>query len=128
MKTINRELLRRLLSAATLCLSGTALLCALQIVLPARSLTLWLLTVLAKESSLLVTALALLGIVLAALVLRSGAPRVAMAAAALSTMAILLSLVPMVQARSTASTEGASLSLLEHFAVKARPGSARRRA
>lgn len=122
MKTINRELLRRLLSAATLCLSGTALLCALQIVLPARSLTLWLLTVLAKESSLLVTALALLGIVLAALVLRSGAPRVAMAAAALSTMAILLSLVPMVQARSTASTEGASLSLLEHFAVKGETG------
>ncbi|HSL01361.1 MAG TPA: alpha/beta hydrolase [Rubrobacteraceae bacterium] len=93
-----------------------SLLCSLQVVLPARTQTLWALTVLVKESSVLVTAFALLGLVLVPLVHLSGAPKRAMIAAALGAAAISLSLAPVAQAWRTASAEGVSLSLSEHFA------------
>ena len=59
---------RDLLSAVVLCWGALGLLCSLQIMLPAQTFALWRLTVLAKESSLLVAAFALLGTVLVALV------------------------------------------------------------
>jgi acetyl esterase/lipase len=113
---INGTLLRRLLYTATLCWSGTTLLCSLQTVLPAHTFTLWLFTVLAKESSLLITAFGFLGIALAALVRLFGAPKRAAVAATLSMVAIVLSLIPVVQAWRTASAEAVSLSFSEHFA------------
>jgi acetyl esterase len=115
-KVINNALLRKVLSTATLCWSGATLLCSLQIVLPHRTFTLWLFTVLAKESSLLVTALACLGVILAALVRFLGAHKRAAVAATLSTVAVALSLMPVAQAWRTASAEGVSLSLSKHFA------------
>jgi acetyl esterase/lipase len=115
-KTINSTLLHKLLSTATLCWSGAALLCSLQIMLPARSFTLWLFTVAAKESSLLITASGLLGLVFATLVGLSGAPKRAAVAATLSVVAIALSLMPVVQAWRIASAEGVSLSLSEYLA------------
>lgn len=105
---------RGVLSAIALCWTGLSLLCSLQVVLPARTFTLWALTVLAKESSVLVIAFAFFGLVLATLVRVSGAPKRATVAAALSATAIALSLVPVAQAWRTASAEGVSLS--EHFA------------
>ncbi len=59
---------RDLLSAVVLCWGALGLLCSLQVMLPAQTFALWRLTVLAKESSLLVAAFALLGTVLVALV------------------------------------------------------------
>lgn len=91
------------------------MLCSLQVVLPARTFTLWVLTVLAKESSILVTAFALFGLVLVPLAHLSGAPKRAAIAAALGAAAIVLSLAPVAQAWRTASAEGVSLSLSEHF-------------
>ena len=116
MRNTNSALVRRLLSTATLCWSGAALLCSLQIMLPPRTFTLWLFTVFAKESSLLVTAFAFLGLVLATLVGLFGAPKRAAVAATLSVVAIALSLMPVAQAWKTASAEGVSLSLSEQLA------------
>ncbi len=116
MKTGRGELARGVLSALALCWTGLGLLLALQIVLPARTFTLWFLTVLAKESSLLLAAFALFGIVLAALARFSGARKAAMIAAAMGVAAILLSLVPAAQAWRTAAAKGASLSPSEQFA------------
>lgn len=106
---------RGLLATTTLCWSGATLLCSLQILLPAQTLTLWLFTVIAKEASLLVAVFALLGIILAVLLRFSGAPKRATVAAALSMATIFFSLIPMVQAWRVASEEGVPLSLSKYF-------------
>ena len=98
MRKTKGEITRALLSVVVLCWSALGLLCSLQIVLPAQTFTLWWLTVLAKESSVLVAAFAFLGTALAALAASIGAPKRAMVAAALSAATIFLSLVPVMQA------------------------------
>jgi len=109
-------LVRWLLAALALCWTGLGLLLALQIVLPARTFTLWFFTVLAKESSFLLVAFVFFGIVLAVLARFSGACGAAMIAGMLGTVAICLLLVPAAQAWRTASAEDASLSPSEQFA------------
>ncbi len=59
MKTTEGGLIQGLLATIALCWSGFGLLCSLQVVLPARTSSLWLFTVFAKESSLMVAAFAL---------------------------------------------------------------------
>ena len=116
MKIGGSELTRGVLVALALCWTGLGLLLALQIVLPALTFTLWFLTVLAKESSLLLAAFALSGIVLAALARLAGARRAAVVAAAMGTAAVCLSLVPAAQAWRTAAAEDSPVSLTEQFA------------
>jgi acetyl esterase/lipase len=116
LRIISGGFVRGLLAVLSLCWTGLGLLLALQILLPARTFTLWFFTVLAKESSLLLAAFASFGLVLAALARFSGARKAAMAAAALGTAAICLSLVPAAQAWRTASAEGTPLSPSGQFA------------
>ena len=122
MRKTKGEITRALLSVVVLCWSALALLCSLQIVLPAQTFTLWWLTVLAKEFSLLVATFAVLGTVLAALAGSIGAPKRVMVAAALSVATIFLSLMPVMEAWRTASAEGISLSLAKHFVDLSRRG------
>jgi acetyl esterase len=71
---------------------------------------------LAKETSLLLLGFAALGLALAALARRAGAPRSALAAALLCVATVAVSLAPVVQARKAAAAEGVTLSLAEYFA------------
>ena len=68
-----------------------------------------------KETSLLLTAFALLGLLMAALVHRSGARKRSLAAAGLYAVALAASLVPVAQAWKVASAEDVSLSLPGYF-------------
>ena len=70
-----------------------------------------------KETSLLLCAFALLGLLLAALAHKSGARGSPLAAAALCAIALVVSLVPTAEARRAAASEGLSLSLPEYFAA-----------
>lgn len=69
-----------------------------------------------KETSLLLTAFALSGLFVAALVHRGGVRKSSLVAAGLSTAAVSVSLVPVAQAWKEASTEGVSLSVPEYLA------------
>jgi acetyl esterase/lipase len=68
-----------------------------------------------KETSLLLTAFALFGLLMAVLVHRSGARKSSLAAAGLCAVALAASLVPVAQAWKVASAEGVSLSLPGYF-------------
>jgi acetyl esterase len=68
-----------------------------------------------KETSLLLTAYALLGLLVCVLAARSGARKRALVAAALCAAVLAVSLVPVVQATKTASAEGVPLSLGRYF-------------
>jgi acetyl esterase len=69
-----------------------------------------------KETSLLLAAFALFGLLMATLVHRSGARKSSLVAAGLCTVALAASLVPVAQAWKTASAEGVPLSLPGYFA------------
>ncbi|CAA9451929.1 MAG: hypothetical protein AVDCRST_MAG58-2127 [uncultured Rubrobacteraceae bacterium] len=69
-----------------------------------------------KEMSLLLTAFALFGLVMAALARRSGARKSSLVATVLCTATVAVSLVPVAQAWKAASAEDVSLSLLGYFA------------
>jgi acetyl esterase len=75
-----------------------------------------------KETSLLLTAFALFGLLIAAFVHRGGARKCSLAAAGLCVVALAVSLVPVAQAWKVASTEGVSLSLPGYFAGPAFAG------
>ena len=110
-------MLRWLLATLVLLWTGLGLFLALMIVLPAPHLALWFVAVLVEESSLFLAAFALVGIALAGLVYRIGAHKASLVAAAFGVVTIVLSMVPVVQALQTASSEGVSLSLSEYFAL-----------
>jgi acetyl esterase len=69
-----------------------------------------------KEMSLLLTAFALFGLLMAALAHRSGARKSSLVAAMLCAATVAVSLVPVAQAWKEASAEDVSLSLLGYFA------------
>jgi acetyl esterase len=69
-----------------------------------------------RETSLLLTAFALFGLLMAALLHRSGARKSSLIAAGLCTVAFAASLVPVAQAWKVASAEGVPLSLPGYFA------------
>ncbi|HEX5849671.1 MAG TPA: alpha/beta hydrolase [Rubrobacter sp.] len=75
-----------------------------------------------KETSLLLTAFSLLGVLLAALVYRGGARRSSLLAAGLCAVAAAASLAPAAQAWKVASAEDVSLSLPGYFAGPAFAG------
>jgi acetyl esterase/lipase len=75
-----------------------------------------------KETSLLLTAFALLGLLMAGLVYRGGARKCSLVAAGLCAVALAASLVPVAQAWKVASAEGVSLSLPGYFAGPAFAG------
>src|SRR5919107_4120513 len=75
-----------------------------------------------KETSLLLTAFALLGLYMAILAYRSGARKSSLVATGLCAVAVAISLVPVAQAWKDASAEGVSLSLPEYFAGPAYAG------
>jgi acetyl esterase/lipase len=68
-----------------------------------------------KETSLLLTAFSLFGLLLAALLNRGGARKCSLVAAGLCAVAVAASLVPAAQAWKVASAEGVSLSLPGYF-------------
>jgi acetyl esterase len=68
-----------------------------------------------KETSLLLTAFALLGLLMCALAGRAGASKSSLGATSLCVTIALVSLVPVVQATKTASAEGVPLSLGRYF-------------
>ncbi len=70
-----------------------------------------------KETSLLLCAFALLGLLPAAAALGLGARKSPLVAAALCAVAVAVSLAPTAEARSTAASEGVPLSLSEYFAA-----------
>jgi len=70
-----------------------------------------------KETSLLLCAFALLGLLLAAVSFRSGSRGSSLAAAALCAITVAVSLTPTAEARKASSSEGVSLSLPEYFAT-----------
>ena len=69
-----------------------------------------------KETSLLLTAFALIGLLLCALASRAGARKRSLVAAAVCAAILVVSLVPVAQAMETASAEGLPLSLTRYFA------------
>ena len=69
-----------------------------------------------KETSLLLTAFALLGLLMCALAGRAGARKSSLVAALLCVTIAVASLVPVAQATKTASAEGVPLSLTGYFA------------
>ena len=69
-----------------------------------------------KETSLLLTAFALFGLLMATLAHRRGARKSSLVAAALLAATVAVSLVPVAQAWRVASAEGVSLSLPAYFA------------
>jgi acetyl esterase len=69
-----------------------------------------------KETSLLLTAFALIGLLLCALASRVGARKSALVATAVCAAILVASLVPVAQAMKTASAEGVPLSLTRYFA------------
>ncbi len=69
-----------------------------------------------KETSLLLTAFALIGLILCALASRAGARKSALVATAVCAAILVVSLVPVAQAMKTASAEGVPLSLTRYFA------------
>jgi acetyl esterase len=69
-----------------------------------------------KETSLLLTAFALFGLMLCALAGRAGARKRSLVAAAVCAAVLVVSLVPVAQATKTASAEGMRLSLARYFA------------
>jgi acetyl esterase len=75
-----------------------------------------------KETSLLLTAFALFGLLMAALVHRRGVRKSSLVAAGLCAVALVASLVPVAQAWKVASAEGVSLSLPGYFAGPAFAG------
>ena len=75
-----------------------------------------------KETSLLLTAFSLFGLLMAALVHRSGARKSSLVAAGLCAVALAASLLPVTQAWKAASAEGVPLSLPEYFAGPAFAG------
>jgi acetyl esterase len=75
-----------------------------------------------KETSLLLTAFALLGLSMAALAHRAGARKSSLVATGLCAVAVAISLVPVAQAWKYASAEDVSLSLPEYFAGPAYAG------
>jgi acetyl esterase/lipase len=75
-----------------------------------------------KETSLLLTAFALFGLLMAALAHRGGARKSSLVAAGLCAVALAASLVPVAQAWKVASAEGVSLSLPGYFAGPAFAG------
>jgi acetyl esterase/lipase len=110
------RVMRKLLAAGVLLWTAFGLFLALMIVLPAPTLILWFVAALVEEASLLLTAFALVGILLAVLVRRADAHKTSLVAAGLGAATVVLSLVPVVQALRTASTEGVALSLPAYFA------------
>ncbi len=71
---------------------------------------------LSKETSLLLCAFALLGLLIAALARSAGARWSSLVAAVFCAAAVMVSLVPVAQAWRTASSQGAPLSLSAYFA------------
>jgi hypothetical protein len=69
-----------------------------------------------KETSLLLTAFALIGLILCAMASRAGARKSALVATPVCTAILVVSLVPVAQAMKTASAEGVPLSLTRYFA------------
>jgi acetyl esterase/lipase len=69
-----------------------------------------------KETSLLLTAFALIGLILCALASRAGARKRALVAAVACSAVLVVSLVPVAQATKTASAEDVPLSLTGYFA------------
>jgi acetyl esterase/lipase len=68
-----------------------------------------------KETSLLLTAFALIGVVPCVLARRAGARKSSLVAAAVCAAVLVVSLVPVVQATKTASAEGVPLSLTRYI-------------
>ncbi len=69
-----------------------------------------------KETSLLLTAFALIGLLLCALASHAGARKSSLAATAVCAAILVVSLVPVARAMKTASAEGVPLSLTRYFA------------
>jgi acetyl esterase len=69
-----------------------------------------------KETSLLLTAFALIGLLLCALASRAGARKCSLIATAVCAAILVVSLVPVARAMKTASAEGVPLSLTRYFA------------
>jgi acetyl esterase/lipase len=69
-----------------------------------------------KETSLLLTAFALIGLLLCALASRTGARKSSLVATAVCAAILVVSLAPVAQAMKTASAEGVQLSLTRYFA------------
>jgi hypothetical protein len=69
-----------------------------------------------KETSLLLTAFALIGLLLCALASRAGARKSSLIATAVCAAILVVSLVPVARAMKTASAEGVPLSLTRYFA------------
>ena len=111
-----RRLLRRVRAVAALLWAAFGLFWALWIVLPATTVALWVISLLATEFSLLLAAYAVAGLGLAALCWRNGARRAAVVALAFGAATVALSLLPTAQAWRTARAEELSLSLREYFA------------
>lgn len=91
-------------------------LLSLLILLPTSNPTLWFLSVVASEAGLVLTAFAVIGLLLAASVRLVGARKASLVAATLSVATLIVSLVPVVWALGAASEAGASLSFSEYFA------------
>jgi acetyl esterase/lipase len=118
------RLLRGALAATALGWAAVGLVLGLMSVLPTPNLgllgpnlVLWLIAVFVEEQSLLLAAVALVGIVVALLALRAGWRRSSLVAAALGAVTMVLSLVPVVQGWRTASQEGVALSPAEYFSL-----------
>jgi acetyl esterase len=117
-----QKLLRGLLGVTALAWAVLGLLVALMSVLPTPNLhMLWpnvvldLLAMVVQESSLLLTAFALLGLGPALIARRLGLRRTWLWAAVLGVVTVALSLVPVVEGWRTASRESVPLSLSEYF-------------
>lgn len=74
-----------------------------------------------RETSLLLCAFALLGLLVAAIAYGSGARRVSLVAAVLCASSVAVSLVPTAEARKAAAAEDVSLSFPEYFAAPFSP-------
>ena len=116
MSTSGRGLLGKALAIVALAWAAFGLLLALLIVVPFSNPTLWFFSVVVTEASLLITGFALIGLLLAMVARLSGRHKVSSAAAVLTVVTLVISLMPVAQALWSASREDASLSLSGYFA------------
>lgn len=111
-----RSALRMVLVAAVFLWVTLGFLLSLLILVPTSNPTLWFLSVVASEASLVLTAFALIGLLLSLIVRLVGARKVFLVAAALSMATLVVLLVPVVKALGAASGAGAPLSFSGYFA------------
>lgn len=116
MRIGGRGALRAVLVASAFLWVVLGFLLALLILLPTSNPTLWFFSVVASETSLLLAAFALVGLVLAGSIRLVRVRRIFLVAAALSLATLIISLVPAARALGGASEAGASVSFSEYFA------------